>query len=68
VTYEERYEKGDRNLKDFIVFFNADFDVIRTIKDNTGKRFYKENMVFPTLTFPSDHGITSTLLLEKLPQ
>ena len=36
-----------------------------TTKDNTGSREYIENMVFPTLSFPSDHGITSTVLLEN---
>ena len=54
--------KGDKNPKDFIVFFAADFDVISTTKDNTGKKQYVEGMVFPTLTFPSDHGVTSTVL------
>ncbi len=61
---EEKDVKGDKNPKDFILFFGADFDVINTRKDNTGKLKYVENMVFPTLTFPSDHGITSTILKE----
>ena len=38
--------------------------MLSTAKDNTGRRQYIENMVFPTLSFPSDHGITSTVLLE----
>jgi hypothetical protein len=61
---EEKDKKGDKNPKDFILFFAADFDVLSTIKDNTGSRVYVENMVFPTLAFPSDHGITSTILQE----
>ena len=48
--------KGDKNAKDFILFFTADYRVLRTQKDNTGRRTYIENAVFPTLTFPSDHG------------
>ena len=56
--------KGDKNPKDFILFFTADYEVVSTTKDNTGNRKYIENMVFPTLTFPSDHGITSTVLKE----
>lgn len=62
ITLEEKDKKGDKNPKDFIVFFSSDFNVIATHKDNTGKREYVENMVFPTLAFPSDHGITSTVL------
>ncbi len=62
---EEKDKKGDKNPKDFILFFDADFEVLQTRKDNTGERKYIENMVFPTLKFPSDHGITSTLLKQK---
>ena len=62
VAYEERDVKGDKNPKDFIVFFDADFKVVTTAKDNTGHHEYTEGMVFPTLDFPSDHGITSTVL------
>lgn len=65
ITAEEKDSKGDKNPKDFIVFFDGDFDVVSTTKDNTGRRNYVENMVFPTLDFPSDHGITSTVLREK---
>jgi hypothetical protein len=36
--------------------------VVSTVKDNTGEMKYVENMVFPTLSFPSDHGITSSVL------
>jgi hypothetical protein len=64
VTLEEKDIKGDKNPKDFVLFFDADFKVLSTNKDNTGKKVYIEGMVFPTLTFPSDHGITSTVLLE----
>jgi hypothetical protein len=64
VALEDKYVKGDRNPKDFILFFHSDFEVLKTIKDNTGDRVYVENMVFPTLSFPSDHGITSTVLRE----
>jgi len=56
---------GDKNPKDFILFFEDDFLLLHTMKDNTGMHNYIENMVFPTLTFPSDHGITSTVLLDK---
>lgn len=62
ITLEEKDSKGDKNPKDFILFFDHDYDVLSTIKDNTGRRIYTENMVFPTLEFPSDHGITSTVL------
>lgn len=31
-------------------------------KDNTGKRVYVSDMIFPTLTFPSDHAVVSAVL------
>lgn len=62
VTLEEKDYKGDKNPKDFIIFYNSDFKVLHTNKDNTGNKVYVENMVFPTLSFPSDHGVTSTIL------
>jgi len=61
----EKRERGDVNPKDFIVFKKNDFDVVRTWKDNTGKRSYIEDMAFPTLNFPSDHGILATILDRK---
>jgi hypothetical protein len=65
VSAEEKTIKGDKNPKDFIVFFESDFDVELTLKDNTGSKLYVEGMVFPTLSFPSDHGISYTVLREK---
>ena len=65
ITFEEKDIKGDKNPKDFIMFFAADFRVLETAKDNTGERRYVDNMVFPTLKFPSDHGVTSTILEEN---
>lgn len=58
----EKREKGDINPKDFILFKKGDFDVMKTWKDNTGNREYIEDMAFPTLDFPSDHGILATVL------
>lgn len=53
---------GDINPKDFILFRKDDFIVSKTWKDNTGDGTYTENMAFPTLDFPSDHGILATIL------
>jgi len=58
----EKRECGDVNPKDFILFSKEDFTVVSTIKDNTGKMKYIEDMAFPTLDFPSDHGILSTTI------
>ena len=65
VSLEEKDIKGDKNPKDFVLFFSSDFAVVSTKKDNTGSKKYIENMVFPTLSFPSDHGITSTVLKQE---
>mmetsp|Transcript_17617 Transcript_17617/g.22899 ORF Transcript_17617/g.22899 Transcript_17617/m.22899 type:complete len:547 (+) Transcript_17617:59-1699(+) len=62
IKYSEKDIKGDRNPKDFIIFKNHEFKSLNTMKDNTGHKEYIEGMVFPTLTFPSDHGITATSL------
>jgi len=61
----EKREKGDINPKDFILFNKEDFSVVETMKDNTGDRKYIEDMAFPTLRFPSDHGVLSTILRFK---
>jgi hypothetical protein len=64
---DEKREKGDVNPKDFILFGKNDFEVVQTWKDNTGEKQYVENVAFPTLTFPSDHGILATILQAKAP-
>jgi len=57
VKMSEKENKGDVNPKDFILFSPKDFKPTRAFKDNTGKQEYIEGMVFPTLDFPSDHGV-----------
>jgi len=52
----------DRNPKDFVLFTARDFRLLETSRDNTGDRRYVEDMMFPTLAFPSDHGVTSAKL------
>lgn len=59
---EQFKEKGDVNPKDFILTFEKDGYFEDTRKDNTGEKQYIEGMAFPTLKFPSDHGILSTKL------
>lgn len=49
-------------LQDFILFTKEQFAPTSVAKDNTGKREYMEGMVFPTLDFPSDHGIVSSVV------
>lgn len=58
----EKRKNGDVNPKDFILFPKSDFKVIQTWKDNTGEKKYIEDMAFPTLEFPSDHGILATVI------
>mmetsp|Transcript_27488 Transcript_27488/g.33331 ORF Transcript_27488/g.33331 Transcript_27488/m.33331 type:complete len:581 (+) Transcript_27488:287-2029(+) len=61
----DKREKGDVNPKDFILFGKKDFEIVHTWKDNTGEKKYIEDMAFPTLKFPSDHGILSTIINPK---
>mmetsp|Transcript_11006 Transcript_11006/g.12583 ORF Transcript_11006/g.12583 Transcript_11006/m.12583 type:complete len:190 (+) Transcript_11006:444-1013(+) len=60
----EILKKGDVNPKDFILFNKGVYKLVRTTKDNTGKKRFIENWVFPTLDFPSDHGILSTQIVK----
>mmetsp|Transcript_4165 Transcript_4165/g.7391 ORF Transcript_4165/g.7391 Transcript_4165/m.7391 type:complete len:603 (-) Transcript_4165:13-1821(-) len=60
--------KGDRNPKDFILF-SPHFKSGRFWRDNTGKGKYEEDVVFPTLEFPSDHAVIATeLVLPESPK
>lgn len=59
---DEKRSKGDVNPKDFILFPKVDYNIIHTWKDNTGEKKYTEDMAFPTLQFPSDHGILATII------
>mmetsp|Transcript_25217 Transcript_25217/g.37246 ORF Transcript_25217/g.37246 Transcript_25217/m.37246 type:complete len:601 (-) Transcript_25217:77-1879(-) len=61
----DKREKGDVNPKDFIIFKKKHFQVLKTWKDNSGEGTYTEDMAFPTLTFPSDHAILSTIVQAK---
>ena len=59
---DEKVSKGDKNPKDFILFSRSMFTLQASHKDNTGEGKYIEDMVFPTLHFPSDHGLVSSKL------
>ena len=56
------FETSNPLFEDFILFGKSDFKVVQTWKDNTGEKTYTENMAFPTLNFPSDHGILATII------
>ena len=62
----DKRANGDVNPKDFILFNKNDFKVKSTWKDNTGEKRYVEDMAFPTLNFPSDHGILATVVEPNL--
>lgn len=62
----DKRSNGDVNPKDFILFNKDDFKVKTTWKDNTGEKRYVEDMAFPTLNFPSDHGILATVVEPNL--
>eukprot|EP00913_Durusdinium_trenchii_P023026 g21621.t1 len=65
-----KLEKGDASRpsvcgEDHIIFALASFEVLQTVKDNTGKGEYIEGACFPSLSFPSDHGLVSVVLKPK---
>jgi len=57
--------KGDFNPKDFILYAGSEYELVDFGADNTGKRAYTEEMVIPTLDWPSDHGLIFTTVLSK---
>ena len=68
VRMAERVSKAQRSLKDWIVAFDSQVAADGTARDNTGRRSFVADVVFPTLHFPSDHAIISTQLRFKLPR
>merc|ERR1712087_105791 len=64
VAFSERYTNiyVDRNPKDFVLFTKRDFQLVDTFRDNTGDHKYIDDMMFPTLKFPSDHAVTQATL------
>jgi len=65
VKSNERYDKGDRNPKDLILFRESQYDTLQWLKDNTGQCTFNPDIPFPTLRFPSDHGIVAALLRDR---
>lgn len=61
----EKRAKGDVNPKDFILFEGGSWTVLDNLKDNTGKGEYLEDTPFPTLDWPSDHGLLNCHLEAK---
>lgn len=73
VRSKDRVSKSDMNPKDIILFYRDQMVTVpaedmgthrqeNPIKDNTGHLEYREMSVFPTLDFPSDHGILAVAL------
>lgn len=56
-AFDDIIERGDRNPKDFILVSKNTFKNFNSVKDNTGQRKYIEGVLFPSLKFPSDHGL-----------
>ena len=48
---------GDFNPKDHILFTASAFELVDAGKDNMGTKSYVEDMVVPTPSWPSDHGL-----------
>jgi hypothetical protein len=76
VPYSERITKGGMDPKDLIIFRKSQLEPVsdadmgagrqhNPVKDNTGVIYYREDTVFPTLDFPSDHGILAACLRHR---
>jgi len=73
VRHAEKIAKADKNPKDLIMFYSQQVRLVHPndmgrdrqpnpMKDNTGSLYYKEESIFPSLDFPSDHGIVAAAL------
>ncbi|KAL1521632.1 hypothetical protein AB1Y20_021290 [Prymnesium parvum] len=59
----DKAKNGDINPKDYILFSKGSLKLDgKATKDNTGNKEYLEGVVFPSLSFPSDHAIVSCTL------
>ena len=65
VRFADRLRKGQRNLKDWVIFSLAHFDAGPAARDNTGDGFFMPDAVFPTMAFPSDHALVSVTLTPR---
>ena len=59
---EECKYKGDRNLKDYVLFDPRRWQCHRPERDNTGNKEYLQEVMLPTARWPSDHGAVSCVL------
>jgi hypothetical protein len=64
-SMEERATKGDRNPKDFVLFSSAQWELEAVARDNTGEGRFVEEMILPTLVFPSDHVLLAATIRPK---
>jgi len=67
VLSEEQIIKRDMNPKDHILVQRCAYNVVATHKDNTGERRYVEGENFPSMRFPSDHGLVSAVFAPVTP-
>ena len=63
--FDEMEEKGDCNPKDYLLFEPAKLSAFDQGMDNTTKREYVDEMVVPTLDWPSDPQKSSSRLSGK---
>lgn len=59
--HEKVLEKQNTNLKDWIIFYASQLQLISLTRDNTGQGHF-EQKVIPTITFPSDHVLVKAML------
>lgn len=73
VRHGDKIQMADKNPKDLIMFYKNQVQMVpanemgrgrqpNPVKDNTGCLWYREESIFPTLEFPSDHGIVGAAL------
>jgi hypothetical protein len=52
-------DRRHRRLKDWILFYDAQLDVVAAERDNGGDRSFCPDRATPSLAFPSDHAIVA---------
>ena len=64
----DKKAKGDYNPKDHILTQPSKLAVVDFGADNTTKRVYDSELVIPTLTWPSDHGLVFSTFVPATPK
>lgn len=62
IPFNDLITKGDRDLKDYILFKSDQFSRTKFWKDCSGSGQWLEGTIMPSINFPSDHAVLAVVL------